>query len=581
MEIAKKIYFIFTNKQRRDFILLIIVIGVGSIFELLGISAIMPFIAVISDKKTIHNNDIYSRIYHIFKFESDIQFVVAFAMVLILIYIVKNAYLMFMYDVQYRFTYNNQRRLAKRLVSCYMSQPYLFHLSKNISELQRNITNDVGMFYNAILSLIQLITESIVCALLIIYLLLLDKSITIGIVLILSVFAIVYLKVVRQKSIHYGRSSRKANEGMFRWIRQAFEGIKEIKILNREHFFERKIDEEYESYIVTIRKSSLLSVIPRPMFETACVTALLIVVSLKLINGVDVNYFIPVLSAFAIAAFRLLPSFGRMAGYINTISYNKSAIDAVYQDIIEAERLESDKRTYREADKLVFQDKIEIKDLKFSYPNIERSVLENANLTIPKNKSVAFVGPSGAGKSTLADLILGILDFSEGQILVDGVSISDCKANWHRILGYIPQSIYLMDDSIRNNILFGIPQAESDENRLWKALTDAQMKEFVEGLKDGIDTVIGERGVRLSGGQRQRIGIARALYNDPEVLVLDEATSALDNDTESAVMDAINGLRGQKTLIIIAHRLSTISNCDIVYEVNNDTVTCIKSSLEC
>ena len=576
MGIMKKIGFIFTKEQKRSFTMVIIIIAIGSIFELLGISAILPFINIISDNTVIHSNVVYSTLYDFLGVDSDIQFIIGAAVVLILIYILKNVYLLFMYNAQYRFTYDNQRNLAKRLVSCYMNQPYLFHLSKNISELQRNIISDVGMFYNAVLAIIQSITEIIVCVLLSIYLLIIDPTITLGVVALLSVFALIYFGIVRKRSIIYGKQSREANEGMFQWIRQAFEGIKEVKILNRENYFEKRIDDEYSTYSTTIRKSNLLSVIPRPMFESVCVAALLIVVTIKLAYGADVQYLIPILSAFAMAAFRMLPSFGRLASYFNAISYNKSAINAVYEDLIEADMLEKDRRVALSKDRMVFNNSIEIKDLSFGYPNTEKLVLDHVNLSIPKNKSIAFVGPSGAGKSTLADLVLGILTYEQGNIYVDGKDILDNTSGWHQILGYIPQSIYLMDDSIRNNILFGIPEEEANEENMQKALKDAQILDFVNELKDGVNTVIGERGIRLSGGQRQRIGIARALYNNPEVLVLDEATSALDHDTEAAVMDAINGLRGQKTLIIIAHRLSTIANCDIVYEVKNGTVKCTK-----
>lgn len=576
MKTIRKIAYIFTKKQKRRFVFVIFIIAGGSILELLGVSAILPFINIISDKSIIHTNQVYSWLYDLFKVESDLQFMIGTAVVLILIYVIKNVYLLFMYNSQYRFTYDNQRWLAKRLVSCYMNQPYLFHLSKNISELQRNIISDVGMFYNAVLAVIQSITELIVCLLISIYLFVIEPTITLGVVSLLSVFALIYLIIVRKKSIFYGKQSRDAYEGMFKWIRQAFEGIKEVKILNRENYFEKRIDEEYDAFSQTTRKSNLLSAIPRPMFESVCVSALLIVISIKLAYGADVQSLIPVLSAFAMAAFRMLPSFGRLASYFNAISYNKSAINAVYEDLIEAEQLEIDRRELSVSDIIQFNDSIKIEKLSFGYPNTDKLVLNHVTLSIPKNKSVAFVGPSGAGKSTLADLILGILTFNQGHIYVDGQDISENTSGWHRMLGYIPQSIYLMDDSIRNNILFGIPEEEADEESIRRALRDAQILDFVNELKDGIHTVIGERGIRVSGGQRQRIGIARALYNNPEVLVLDEATSALDHDTESAVMDAVNGLKGQKTLIIIAHRLSTIENCDIVYEVKDGTVKCTK-----
>ena len=249
--------------------------------------------------------------------------------------------------------------------------------------------------------------------------------------------------------------------------------------------------------------------------------------------------------------------------------FTKGSVEKVYHDLQEVERLEKNKPAVTADVSLELKKEIQIRNLSFRYPDASENVLENISFTIPKNRSIAFIGPSGAGKTTLADIILGVLEPTEGQICVDGGDIQNCMSAWHKNIGYIPQSIYLMDASIRENVAFGIPKDQIDETCLRRALEEAQMKEFVDSLPEGLDTAIGESGVRLSGGQRQRIGIARALYNDPDVLVLDEATSALDNETEKAVMDAIDRLAGNKTLIIIAHRLTTITNCDVIYEVKD------------
>ena len=313
---------------------------------------------------------------------------------------------------------------------------------------------------------------------------------------------------------------------------------------------------------------------PRPLFEAVCVCALLTVVGVKIFRGVELQYFIPVLSAFAIAAFRLLPSFGRLTAFINDIIYYSPAVENVYNDIREVDELQK-KYANRFIDKseINIEKCILVDNISFSYPSENKPILKNASVRIDKNKSVAFIGPSGSGKTTLADIILGLLEPQEGHIYADNIDINDKPYGWHKLLGYIPQTIYLTDDTIRENVLFGMPADEKSDERVWKALEDAQLAEFVRGLERGLDTVIGERGVRLSGGQRQRIGIARALYSEPKVLVLDEATSALDTETETAVMEAIDGLRGSRIMIIIAHRLTTIRNCDEVYEIKNGTIT--------
>lgn len=307
--------------------------------------------------------------------------------------------------------------------------------------------------------------------------------------------------------------------------------------------------------------------------ETVCITGLLLVIVFKLLNGTQPTYFVTTVSIFAVAAFRMLPSFSKITNNLNNVMFNKVSVNALYNDLQDMNELESTRLLDSQKEKIIaFQQNITVKKADFRYPNTDKYVLKDVTFTIPKNNSIAFIGPSGEGKTTLADMILGLLAADNGRVLVDGEDIQDNISGWHKMLGYIPQTIYLMDDTIKNNIAYGIPQSEIDEKRLWKALEEAQIKEFIESLPKGIETEVGERGVRLSGGQRQRIGIARALYNNPEVLILDEATSALDNDTEAAVMDAINHLVGSKTLIIIAHRLSTIENCDIIYEVRNGKV---------
>lgn len=477
-----------------------------------------------------------------------------------------------MYYFQFGFTYNYQRTLAVRLTNCYMKQPYVFHLSKNVAELQRNVIDDVTMFFQAVLGIIQFITEILVSLLLVAYLLYIDKSITLAIMIFLLFFAIAYLKLFKNKSVKWGEENRYTNVIRNKWIRQSFEGIKEIKIVNREQFFIDKVDKYYKAFANATKKQQLISNIPRPLFEAACVTAFLSAITIKIAKGVNLNYFLPVISAFAIAAFRLLPSFGRLTTAVNTIAFNYPAVNALYNDLYEADKFNY-KDEHIESDvELSFNHEISVNNLTFKYPSSEKTILDNVSLCIPKNKSVAIIGASGSGKTTLVDVILGILQPISGSVMTDGIDIYSNINKWHEYIGYIPQMIYLMDDTIRNNVLFGFTDDIDNEEKVWKALEEAQLKSFVEELEDGLNTVIGERGVRLSGGQRQRIGIARALYNDPKILVLDEATSALDNETENAVMEAIDGLHGRKTMIVIAHRLSTIKNCDIVYRVEDGKV---------
>lgn len=572
MQVVKELSYIFDKKNKVKLLFLFILILGSAFLELVGVSAIMPLVNIIVDSTSIYNNQVYYAIYSYFGMNNEKQFVMLMTISLIFVYIIKNIYIVIMYYFQFGFTYNYQRSLAVRLTNCYMKQPYVFHLSKNVAELQRNVIDDVTMFFQAVLGIIQFITEILVSLLLVAYLLYIDKSITLAIMIFLLFFAIAYLKLFKNKSVKWGEENRYTNVIRNKWIRQSFEGIKEIKIVNREQFFIDKVDKYYKAFANATKKQQLISNIPRPLFEAACVTAFLSAITIKIAKGVNLNYFLPVISAFAIAAFRLLPSFGRLTTAVNTIAFNYPAVNALYNDLYEADKFNY-KDEHIESDvELSFNHEISVNNLTFKYPSSEKTILDNVSLCIPKNKSVAIIGASGSGKTTLVDVILGILQPISGGVMTDGIDIYSNINKWHEYIGYIPQMIYLMDDTIRNNVLFGFTDDIDNEEKVWKALEEAQLKSFVEELEDGLDTVIGERGVRLSGGQRQRIGIARALYNDPKILVLDEATSALDNETENAVMEAIDGLHGRKTMIVIAHRLSTIKNCDIVYRVEDGKV---------
>lgn len=570
-----KINYILSRKQRLQLAILIIVILLGAILELLGVTSIMPLVEAVTNPAVIHKKQSYIYVFDLLGCKNDNQFITVFVFALIGIYVIKNLFLIFMYNCQYKFTYYNLRIIAMKLIRCYMKQSYLFHVSKNVSELQRNIKEDVNMLFSAILATVQLLAEVTTCCFLVVYLICVDKVISIGVVTILLIFTFFYLKVFKRKTKELGVENRELTFYMDKWIREAFEGIKEIKIANREENYVERIDKAYLRQNVITTKQEVINILPRPIFEAVCISSLLAVVGIKVSLGANLQYFIPVLSAFAIAAFRLLPSFGRIATYLNRITYNLPAIENVYVDLQEIETLKNgEKDDYVNNESMTFADSVRVENITFAYPNMTRNVLENANLIIKKNSSVAIVGTTGGGKSTLVDIILGLLEPQQGHVYVDNNDIYKNLRSWHSLIGYIPQSIYLTDDTIRNNILLGLPEDATKNQQIWEALEGAQLADFVRGLENGLDTVVGERGVRLSGGQRQRIGIARALYSKPQILVLDEATSALDNDTESAVMQAIDALKGNITMIIIAHRLTTIKNCDEVYEVVEGKIVC-------
>ena len=568
MKLLNKLNYIFNKKQKMSLIWVFILITIGAFLELVGVSIVLPFVnAVLSPDKML-DNSIVRLIYDGFGFASTNSFIAFLAVAIIVVYILKNLFLTYMYNIQYHFIYDNQCYLSTEMMEKYMRQPYVYHLSHGSSEMIQHITKDIDMFFAAVMGAISLLTEVLVCAVLVIYLFVLDKSITIGVALVLVAFVAIYTVFFKDRVNHYGAEYRKRSALINKSIIEGFGGIKETKVLGREAFFINDYRQNYDAFSECYRKFQLLSIVPRPMMEAICISGMMSIVAIKILRGVDLAYFVPTLSVFVVAAFRMLPSFGRITSFTNMVIFNKSAVDAVYNDVKIMNELETRKESADKDDRLVFDDSIEVKDLVYAYPGTDTNVLEHVNMSIKKNESVGFIGPSGQGKTTLADLILGVLTPQSGEILVDGKNISEMMDRWHHSLGYIPQTIFLCDDTIRRNVAYGIDEKDIDDAKVMKALKEAQILEFIEGLPDGVETEIGERGVRLSGGQRQRIGIARALYNNPAVLVLDEATSALDNDTEEAVMDAINRLQGNKTLIIIAHRLSTIEKCDKVYRIN-------------
>jgi ABC-type multidrug transport system fused ATPase/permease subunit len=570
----KKINYVLDRSQKIQLIVLLIVIFVGAFVELLGVSAILPVINIALDPESIDDKWYAVIIKNAIGVETASQLLVVMAVLLIIIYILKNIYVTLMNALQYRFTFENQRKLGMKLMDCYMHQKYLFHVSKNVAELQRNVTSDVNGFYTVVLYVLQFLAEISVCGVLVVYLMTQDVMTTVIMAALLVIFLGFFTNFFKKVLVKKGEENRALNVEVSKWILQSFSGIKEIKVTNGEQFFLGNYSRSYKKCARIQLEQSMLTYIPRPLMETVCIAGLLLTMIIRIVvTNADISSFVTTLSVFAVAAMRMLPSFNRITGYIGGIMFNKPSIDAVYKDLIEIDDLMKNIERYEgDAKPLILNENIKFENLTFAYPESDKNVLDNVNLTIDKNSSIAFIGASGAGKTTAADVLLGLLEPQNGKVTVDGEDIQKNMQAWHGCIGYIPQTIYLMDDTIRNNITFGIPKDKIDENRINQVLKEAQLDEFVKTLSEGLDTMVGDRGVRLSGGQRQRIGIARALYRNPQVLILDEATSALDNDTEKEVMQAIDGLHGTRTLVVIAHRLSTIAKCDRIYEVGNSQI---------
>ncbi len=562
---------------------------VAAVFETIGIGAIFPFVGILTDPKVIKEQAILSFLYNFFHFNSINGFIVFAGIALLSIFFIKNIYLLFFNYIQVRVILNQQVRLSRSLFKEYLTKPYVFHLQRNTSELLRNINSEITkLFQGIIISGFQLLTEILVTLFILALLIFTAPLATIIASTLLGGSVFIFFRFFRKKISHLGTEQQIVNAAMIKWVNQGLGASKEVKVSGKEDFFVNAFTAQSQIGARNSRQLGMLNQVPRYFIETIMVTIVLITMLIIVFKGSNTTSLVSTMALFAMAAFRLMPSITRIVGFITAIRYSQPALSTIYDDLFlnKDQHVSSDHPVLEDPSKIldqnerVFTDSIILKDISFKYPNQKDFSVRDVSLKIPIGQSVAFIGESGAGKTTLVDIILGLFHPENGEILIDGKNLNDQRATWKQKIGYIPQSIFLSDDTIRGNIAFGLDENQIDDYAVWRALEQAQLKEFVESLPDLLNTTVGERGVRLSGGQRQRIGIARALYHNPEIIFMDEATSALDNETEKEIMKAIDGLKGEKTLIIIAHRLSTIENCDIVFKLNKGRLVTVDHKLK-
>ena len=580
-KILKKLMVLLDKRQKRVMVLLIILMLIGAVLETAGVSMVLPVMNVVMDENAVEKHaylQVLCRILHIDN--GDTRSLMIFTMVgLIGIFVIKNIFLFFQQKAQLKFVYTNQFATSRRMMINFMERPYEYYLNADTSVIQRSITSDVNNMYGLILSLLQLFSEAIVFVCLAVVSLLADVWMTITVTVLLVVVLLIIKCILKPIMKKAGEENQDYYSGLYKWIDQSVMGIKEIKIANKENYFINEYAKCGAGYVSAVQRYNLFNATPRLLIETVAIAGMIFYMMIKILGGTAVTDIMPQVTALAVAAMRLIPCANRINNHLTSISYFEPFFMGVSDNLQEEIRDESinyDEKAYQkkiEVEKLEIRDKIELKDIVYKYPNSEVLIFDHANMEIPIGRSVGIVGTSGAGKTTVVDILLGLLTLQNGEILADGVEVRDHYQSWLKNIGYIPQTIFMIDSTIRKNVAFGCADEDIDDEKVWRALKEAQLDEFVRGLPEGLDTSIGERGIRISGGQRQRIGIARALFEDPEVLVLDEATSALDNETEAAIMDSINRLHGKKTLLIIAHRLQTIEKCDMVYRVENGKVS--------
>ena len=568
MQTIKQINYLLEKKYKLYTVFVLLVIIIGSFVELLGVSMILPIVNLALDPEEVQNN-IFCRIIAGLTGKTKVnEILLLIIFSTILVYILKSVYLVWMNFIINRYSMKVRTNIAMKLLTTYMKQPYSYFLHKNTSEIIRSINIDTTNFHSVISNIMYAISYGLTCAFLVLYLCKTNIRMTLMVAALLAFCAVGILGMVQKKVRKLGRENQYLVAEMIKYIEEAFTGIKEVKVLNKENFFIELCRKIYEDTANVGRKAVLYNTIPKHLIEAVSIIGILMYMVINIVGTGNFTSLIPQLSVFAVAAIRLLPSVNALYAYINAVAYNRASVELLYNDVKESESLQDVIFKGDADEEWNLRDKIEVRDVCFAY-NETTVVLDGINLEIAAGTSVALIGTSGGGKTTLADVVLGVLTPQSGKVLVDGKDISGHEQAWHKCIGYIPQSIFLLDDSIKHNVAFGVEDAEIDEEKVINCLKKAQLWDFVSQLKDGIHAAVGERGTCLSGGQRQRIGIARALYEDPKVLIFDEATSALDNATEREVMQAIDGLHGEKTILMIAHRLSTIENCDHIYKVEN------------
>ncbi|MCR5502505.1 MAG: ABC transporter ATP-binding protein/permease [Lachnospiraceae bacterium] len=597
--VIRKTLFIMNRPQKILGLFVLILTFIGSGLELLGVSAIIPLVNVIQDADTVMKSDLVKS-HSFLQSLSYRQMVLLITAGVILLYTVKNAYFIFLSWFRVKFSCKIQREISVKMLASYLSRGYQYFLNTNYGEFHRGVSGDTTLVYSVLVSSFSLISEGFTLLMIGAYLFYKDWMLALAVCIMALICVAVIFLVFKKKMYRYGLEARKHNIDMEHTLAQTFQGVKDLLLRRKQiHFVS-----EYERHRIGLQriesKQTMAVESPAHLIEGFCIFGMMTAIAARiLIFGSD-RVFVAVLAAFAVGAFRILPSLGRISASMNTLTNALPSINAVYDQVKQADAyakkhpeavivkeetgekqgLISHGGIYANMDKQrtgedrteKFKDKIELKNISFRYSENLDHVLKNVDLTIRKGESVAFIGTSGAGKTTLVDVLLGLLVPEEGAVFMDGEKITEIPEKWADTIGYVPQNVSLFDASIKVNVAFGEREEDIDLDRVMEALERAELAEFVKTLPEGIETTAGDNGVRLSGGQRQRIAIARALYYRPEILILDEATSALDNDTESAIMSAIDTLQGEVTLVIVAHRLTTVRNCDVIYEVANGSI---------
>ena len=582
MRTLKEMMYILSKKEKVGFILLFFGMLLSSFLEVFGLAILVPVVSIVAYPETAMQSSWYLQLFsRVFCIASDDTktLLIGFVVFIAAVYVLKAAYFFFFNWWQRKFIATFSRRLSIGLFENYLYQPYEFHVYHNTSELISRATYDVGNFVGGLNMVLSTVSDILFAAIVFIYLMIKEPIITLIIFAGLGAVSVFLNWLFRKKARAYGREGAIVNAKQLKAIKEGLSGIKETKIAGREPYFISAYNSTMkQAQALTIRRS-IIEIIPRTAVEALGMIGMLLGLMVYYLLGTPPEKILNTFTLLAISTVKLLPYVTRIASQLNSFRAASWSIHRVTEDLQLMKEVPVD-TSPAERTAIPFLREIAIADVVFKYKSGSDPVLQGVSATIPKGQSVAFCGRSGAGKTTTIDVLLGLLKPQEGQVTCDGLDVSTNLNGWHENLAYVPQDIYLVDDTIRANVAFGYAANEVKDEDVWRALDKAQLGDFIRGLPNGLATQIGEKGVRLSGGQRQRIGIARALYRDTPILILDEATSALDFETEAEILRSVEGLKGEKTLVIITHRLGTIENCDYIYKIENNQILLVKSPSE-
>jgi len=565
LETLKKLNFLITKRQGKGLVIITLLLFVGMILEVFGLGILIPALSILLDPEVIESTPLLAELRSLFASMSYQNFLIFFLLAIVLLYTVKTLFLILLNHKQNRFLSNVTASVSNKLFESYMGQAYTFHLQRNAAELIKNIQVEINYFGAFLIALITIAIEGGIVVSVLSFLIYMEPLGAISIGLFFGLLSMLFLQFTKRKLKIWGAIRQDLDTEVSKTALEGLGGIKDIIILGKSKYFSSLFSEKNFFKARINANQGTIAQIPRFFLELISITGLVSFIILMVVQGKEAASLVTVLGVFVAATFRMIPSLNRIIAAIQNIKYYETSVNVVYSEI----KSYSETHTHEPIEKeVLFTQSIALENLTFSFKE-GKDLLKDAYLHINKGQTVGIIGASGAGKSTLVDLIIGLQAPNSGTIKIDGLPGLQMSNAWRKQIGYVSQTIYLTDNSIQNNIAFGVPETAIDQQKIATLLEQVQLTSFVNALTEGIHTKVGERGVQLSGGQRQRIGIARALYNNPSVLVLDEATSALDLETEKEVMKAINALKGQKTIIMIAHRMATLASADVVYEVNN------------